>query len=270
MLNKKWMMKLAVAGMALVFATTGCGEKDVKESAEPTQAVSPTITPAAESDEPTQSAEAKQLKQFADMAEDEVYAKINVENFGTITVKFFPEEAPKAVENFITHAKNGYYDGLTFHRVVDDFMIQGGDPEGTGVGGESIWGEDFEDEFSENLHPYRGALCMANAGSNTNGSQFFIIQADASTIVEMEAMLQAQYEVGVKEYFELGYQMVLSDEQVERYMQYGGTPWLYEHHTVFGQVMDGYDVLDAIAAVKVDGNSRPETKVVIQNIEVVE
>ena len=77
-------------------------------------------------------------------ADGEITATINT-TLGTIKVKLFPEEAPKAVENFVTHAKNGYYDGIIFHRVIKDFMIQGGDPNGTGMGGESIWGRPFED-----------------------------------------------------------------------------------------------------------------------------
>ncbi|MEE0897523.1 MAG: peptidylprolyl isomerase, partial [Acutalibacteraceae bacterium] len=99
-------------------------------------------------------------------------------NMGEIKVKLFPEGAPKTVENFTTHAKKGYYNGLIFHRVIKDFMIQGGDPTGTGMGGESIWGDSFEDEFDVKLHNIKGALSMANAGPNTNGSQFFIVQAD--------------------------------------------------------------------------------------------
>ena len=83
---------------------------------------------------------------------------------GEIQILLFPDAAPKAVENFTTHAKNGYYDGLIFHRVIPDFMIQGGDPTGTGMGGESIWGKHFEDEFSPDYHNLRGALSMANAG----------------------------------------------------------------------------------------------------------
>ena len=97
-------------------------------------------------------------------------------SMGDIKVKFFPDEAPKAVENFKTLAKDGYYDGITFHRVINDFMIQGGDPTGTGTGGESIYGGAFEDEFSPDLYNFRGALSMANSGMNTNGSQFFIVQ----------------------------------------------------------------------------------------------
>lgn len=97
---------------------------------------------------------------------------------GDIQVKLFADLAPKTVENFVTHAKNGYYDNGIFHRVIKDFMVQGGDPNGTGMGGESIWGGSFEDEFSDKLRNVRGALSMANAGPNNNGSQFFIVQTE--------------------------------------------------------------------------------------------
>lgn len=112
-------------------------------------------------------------------------------NHGDITLRFFPEVAPKAVENFITHSRDGYYDGLTFHRVMKDFMIQGGDPTGTGMGGESIWGESFKDEYQRGLYNFRGALSMANAGANTNGSQFFIVQTKNVNESSLAALEQA-------------------------------------------------------------------------------
>lgn len=96
---------------------------------------------------------------------------------GTIKIKLFPKKAPKTVENFIGLVDKGYYDGIIFHRVIPDFMVQGGDPTGTGAGGESLWGGKFEDEFHPDLKNIRGALSMANAGPSTNGSQFFIVQA---------------------------------------------------------------------------------------------
>jgi peptidylprolyl isomerase len=101
-------------------------------------------------------------------------------NRGTIVLKLFPKAAPLAVENFVTHAKNGYYNGVIFHRVIKGFMIQGGDPTGTGRGGESIWHKEFKNEYAPNLvfdRPY--LLAMANRGPNTNGSQFFITVAPA-------------------------------------------------------------------------------------------
>ena len=97
-------------------------------------------------------------------------------NHGEIVIQLFPEQAPKTVENFVGLAKKGYYDGVIFHRVINDFMIQGGDPTGTGMGGESIWGHPFEDEFSNKLFNVRGALSMANSGTNTNGSQILIVK----------------------------------------------------------------------------------------------
>ena len=121
----------------------------------------------------------------------DLIANIKIKGYGTITVRFFPEQAPLAVDNFVTHAAEGYYDGLSFHRIIADFMIQGGDPEGTGAGGDSIWENNegnnvpFTDEYSEYLIPIRGALCMANAGANTNGSQFFIVHEDSTDSLDM-------------------------------------------------------------------------------------
>lgn len=172
-------------------------------------------------------------------------------SMGTIKIKLFPEYAPKAVENFITHSENGYYEGVTFHRVMNDFMIQGGDPEGTGRGGESIYGQPFEDEFSDKLFNIRGALSMANSGPSTNGSQFFIVQN--STLAEglKEEMEKAKY----------------PEEIIKAYEQ-GGTPWLDNKHTVFGQVIEGMDVVDKIASVEVDGNDKPIEEVTIKKIKV--
>ncbi|TFE03767.1 peptidylprolyl isomerase [Jeotgalibacillus salarius] len=172
---------------------------------------------------------------------------------GTITIKLFPESAPKAVENFMTHAENGYYDGLTFHRVMQDFMIQGGDPDGTGAGGESIYGEPFEDEFDEALIHMKGALSMANSGPNTNGSQFFIVQADTMT----EDMVLQMEEAGFPE------------QTIEIYQERGGTPWLDNGHTVFGQVIEGMDVVDQIAQTEVV-NDKPEEDILIESIAIEE
>lgn len=245
----------------------GNGEENTKATPDPETVQAGETGQAAE---PALTDEAKKLKQFSELTEGEIYAKINIKDFGTITVKFFPEEAPLAVENFVTHAKDGYYDGLTFHRIFDDFMIQGGDPTGTGAGGESIWGKSFADEFSDDLHPLRGALCMANAGADTNGSQFFIVQADAEYIASMESLLDAQYGITLGEYIEAGYSTKLTDEQVGLYETYGGTPWLYRHHTVFGQVMEGYEVLDAVAGVETNSQGSPAQAVVIESVEILE
>ncbi len=177
-------------------------------------------------------------------------------SMGDITVKLFGDIAKRTVENFTTHAKNGYYNGQIFHRVINEFMIQGGDPTGTGMGGESIWGGSFEDEFSPLLHNLRGALCMANAGPNTNGSQFFIVQAHTTD----ENMLMQLKQLGEENGFPEGI--------AEAYEEMGGTPWLDFRHTVFGQVTDGLDVLDNIAGVKVGPNDKPLNDIVIDSIEI--
>ncbi len=178
-------------------------------------------------------------------------------NMGDIKIKLFPEYAPKTVENFVTHAKNNYYNGIIFHRVINDFMIQGGDPTGTGIGGESIWGHSFGDEFCRELHNIRGALCMANAGPNTNGSQFFIVQANVCP----ENMLEQMEELGEMAGF--------PTETIEDYKKLGGTPWLDFKHTVFGQVTDGMDTVDKIATTKVGMGDKPVYDVVIDSIDIV-
>lgn len=174
---------------------------------------------------------------------------------GDIKILLFPEAAPKAVENFTTHAKNGYYDGIVFHRVIDSFMIQGGDPSATGCGGKSIWGDSFEDEFSPEYHNLRGALSMANAGPGTNGSQFFIVQAK-----EVDPRLVSQ----MRQLADRGFPTDIVDD----YEAMGGTPHLDFRHTVFGQVFEGMDTVDAIAAVETDNRDRPLKDVVILGIDV--
>ncbi len=133
---------------------------------------------------------------------------------GSIEFKLFDDIAPETCENFRTHAKNGYYNGIIFHRIIEEFMIQGGDPTGTGRGGESIWGKNFKDECV-NSHAFDrpGILAMANAGPGTNGSQFFI-----TTVA---------------------------------------TPWLNMRHTIFGEVVNGMDVVDALEGVKKGPNDKP-------------
>ena len=177
-------------------------------------------------------------------------------NMGDIKIKLFPEKAPKTVENFVTHSKNGYYNGLKFHRVINDFMIQGGDPRGNGTGGESIWGGSFSDEFDPELHNLRGALSMANSGPDTNGSQFFIVQAREVLSNMLEQMRNLE---------DNGFPADIT----AAYEALGGTPWLDFRHTVFGQVTEGMDVVDAIAAVETV-NDVPRSDVIIESIEVTE
>lgn len=192
-----------------------------------------------------------ELPQFTDVQEDERVVVMETTK-GNIHIKLFPEYAPKAVENFVTHAENGYYDGLSFHRVINDFMIQGGDPTGTGADGESIWGTPFEDEFTDKLWNFRGALSMANSGANTNGSQFFIVQLPTVDESLKEQMQAAQFPENV----------------IEAYLEVGGTPWLDNKHTVFGHVIKGMDIVDQIAAAEVDANDKPKEDIIIKTIHV--
>ncbi|WP_088006547.1 peptidylprolyl isomerase [Indiicoccus explosivorum] len=186
-----------------------------------------------------------------DVAPNEALVTMNTTK-GPVKIKLFPEYAPKTVENFLTHAENGYYDGIIFHRVIDGFMVQGGDPTGTGMGGESIYGSTFEDEFSRELFNFRGALSMANAGPGTNGSQFFIVQnADLSPGIDRQ-MQQAGY----------------PSEVVEAYKERGGTPHLDHRHTVFGQVIEGMDTVDAIASAETNAQDKPREEIKIESIDI--
>jgi peptidyl-prolyl cis-trans isomerase B (cyclophilin B) len=141
-------------------------------------------------------------------------------NAGPIVIEFFDDDAPKTVENFRKLAGEGFYDGLIFHRVIPDFMVQGGCPEGTGTGGP---GYQFEDEFNDHK-VVRGALAMANAGPNTNGSQFFIVTTPAA-------------------------------------------PWLDGKHTVFGEVVEGMDTVDAIEGSETDARDKPLEAKTIDKVE---
>ena len=204
-------------------------------------------------------------------------------NKGEIRIQFFPEQAPKAVENFKTHAKEGYFDGLIFHRVINNFMIQGGDPTGTGAGGESIWKKDFEDEPSNELYFFRGALAMANRGPNTNGSQFFIVQNNSVA----EQMLQLLKESKTTENdgdnmgIYLGEKFISINEMKNAFTdtaldfneQNGGSIELESVfsgsvYTIFGQVYSGLDTVDAIAVSETDSSDKPVEDIIIEKITI--
>ncbi len=177
-------------------------------------------------------------------------------NMGVIKIKLFVDEVPVTTKNFIELAKKDYYNGIIFHRVIKDFMIQGGDPTGTGMGGESIYGSKFQDEFDPRLHNIRGALSMANAGPNTNGSQFFIVQSSGEIPESLLGQMEQLKDRGFPE------------DTIEDYKALGGTPWLDFKHSVFGQVYEGMDVVDAIANVKTGWGDKPVEDVVIEDIDI--
>jgi len=166
---------------------------------------------------------------------------------GNIQIRLFPKYAPLTVENFVTHARDGFYNDTIFHRVIENFMIQGGDPLGNGTGGQSIWrdkdeskdsGNGFKDEISPSLYNIRGSLSMANAGPNTNGSQFFI----NTNKDDQSARLAVQW----------------TPERIIEAYKNGGNPSLDGRHTVFGQVYKGMDVVDKIASAPVQSGASGE------------
>lgn len=179
-------------------------------------------------------------------------------DIGTIKIRLLPNAAPKAVENFKGLVKEGYYDGQSFYRIKKDYFIQSGDPTGEGKYGDSIWGEEFEDEFNLNYRHFYGALSMANRGPNTNDSNFFIVQRDEID----DDILELMEEIGE----ESGY----TDEVIKAYEKLGGVYDLDNKHTVFGQVYEGMDVVDNIANSEVDSVvGQPIKQVVIQKVEVI-
>lgn len=182
---------------------------------------------------------------------------------GIIKAKLMPEYAPKAVENFVSLAESGYYDSVIFHRVINNFVIQSGDPTGTGTGGTSIWGEDFENELSPKARHFRGALCMANAGPDTNQSQFYIVQnpkMDESSLSYINEMKNSVDPAEFESYF--------PSDVLEKYIELGGYPSLDFQYTVFGQVFEGMDIVDAIATAPVDENNYPLEDIFINAINI--
>ncbi len=197
-----------------------------------------------------------QLLQFQQVTPEDTLVVIET-TLGTIKAKLFPEKAPKAVNNFIGLAQQGYYTGKIFHRIIPQFMAQGGSPNGDGLGGESIYKDEkgaslpFEDEFSMDLWHFRGALSMANSGPNSNMSQFFIVEGYPVTDEMLDQMQQAQFPAPV----------------IEKYRELGGTPHLDWQHTVFGQVVEGLEVLEAMMAVSTK-NDKPLEDIIILSIQV--
>ncbi len=184
--------------------------------------------------------------------------EMNIRNYGTVKFRLFPEYTENGVENFIKLTEKGYYDGLTFHRVINDFMIQGGDPLGTGYGGESIWGGMFNAGTDPHLLHLPGAVAYANAGSlDTSNSQFYIVTGDQN--ITEDTILQ---------YEKSGYQF--SDEQENMYIENGGIPYLDGNYTIFGQVFEGLDIVFMIQECSTDSNDKPLDDIIIDSVKVTE
>ena len=280
------MRKIVLLVAAVSMLLLGCSSSEAASSDSSQGGDSQEASSQSESSQPSQEALEEQQKlmercftegtyfpQLEEPSQGEEVAVLTT-NKGVIKIKFCPDEAPMAVENFKTHIKDGYYDGLTFHRVINGFMIQGGDPNGNGTGGESIWGGKFDDELSGDLYHFRGALAMANSGPDTNGSQFYIVQAPQiedgyfdyiNSIIEQYGQGQLLYNSQTGQMVRTNY----SEEAKGKYNELGGTPSLDFGYTVFGQVFEGMDVVDNIASVATNESDKPEEDIIIEKAEIV-
>lgn len=217
-------------------------------------------------------------------------AVFEIEGYGTIKAKLYPDEVPMGVENFIKLADEGYYDGKTIHRVISDFMLQGGSLNGDGTGGEAaVNGGSFGIETNSSLRHFYGALCYANA-MGTNTTQFYIVNNNKSqdiSKIDTEAYRKNadEYDAAAEQMKELSadyanyyafqadYLRTLaswaesaSDEVKAKYSEVGGTPSLDGNYTVFGQVYEGFDVIDAISSAEVKENANGEVSEPAQDI----
>ncbi len=251
----KKLLSFVLCACLLTGILTGCGEKEtVSQPPVGTDGLKEIGTITVDESKCENKLEGEtQLRQFQAPKSGDTVAVLQISK-GTVKIVLYPDIAPKAVENFVTLARQGYYDGVTFHRVIKDFMIQSGDPTGTGRGGESAFGEDFEDEFSLDLYNFRGALSMANTGEpSSNSSQFFIVQAGADTM--QESLFSSN-------------EGLYTQDILDAYMEVGGTPWLDQQHTVFGQVYEGMDVVDKLANVSQDQNGTPSKADTIESVNI--
>jgi len=257
------MFRRIIAGvfcMALVFSSlTSCG-KNIKEnggSASDTSGTSSSaeIGTTEAATEPV-TAENVDIANFTAPQKGDTIITMNIKDYGEVKFRLFPEYADKGVENFVELAKKGYYNGLKFHRVIKDFMIQGGDPEGTGMGGESVWGGKFDGGSDPHLIHCAGALAYANSGGTaTDGSQFYVVTGTVPTDKNFEDFAAAGY--------------AFSDNAKAIYKKVGGAPWLDGNYTVFGQVIDGLDVIFKVQNVAVDAqSSMPYRDVIVESVTV--
>ena len=300
---KKFVRNICAASLCAVMLLSGCSGSDGNggsSAAQDNGTGKPLSQRVTKSTEPGNSGDVK-------LEAGDTYAVISVKDYGDITVKLYPDEVPYAVYNFTELAKAGTYNGRNFHRVMPEFMIQGGSANGKGTGGDSFDGGNFRCEINTSLRHYYGALCMANAGGNPR-DQLYIVNdklpqgSVAEAYQEYVDATQQQSEVmdmylgmidkndasqkqiydyyALQKQFYLDYNIgaqamldTITDSVVSTYETKGGTPLLDGGYTVFGQTVDGFDVIDAITAVETvdDGNGNitmPATDVIIEKIEI--
>ncbi len=268
--GKQWVRLLLCA--ALIVLLTACEGED-KKGQEADATVSGTVTLGGNASditgEPALSETAAKEYQFAKPVQGAVCAEIVIRNYGSLYVKLFESDAPLAVENFTKLAEQGDYDNIKIGKIIDGYMFQAGDKEGTGASGESAFGKGFVNEISDKLLPVRGALCMANEGKNgTNTIQFFVVQTPAEVVRGLAQPLDSRYHMTLREYFEEAYNTKVTTEQLHFFETYGGAPWLTGQQTIFGQIYDGYEVLDALMEAKVTSKLKPNPSVYIDAVRI--
>lgn len=244
------MLKKNIAAIVCCFALTtafaGCGQKNISVSDSKTTA---STSSAAASSESSNLVFGEDVRNYTAPEKGEKIIVIKVKDYGDIKIKLFPEYAEKGVENILGLAEKNYYNGIIFHRIINNFMIQGGDPTGTGMGGESIYGERFDGGTDPHLIHVSGAVAYANSGAtSTNGSQFYIVTGQQLK----ESQFPADYPAAAK----------------AAYLKTGGAPWLDGGYTVFGQVFEGLDIVYKLQQVETDQNDKPLKDVVIESMTV--
>ena len=236
MINFKKALAAAVCCVFFTVSATACGEKKSETKSEYDTSAGGYVN-------------------YTAPVEGEDVLVITIKDKGDIKVKLFPEETEKGVENIKGLAEKGYYDGLIFHRIINNFMIQGGDPLGTGMGGESMWGGQFDGGTSDKLTHVAGAVAYANSGSTaTDGSQFYIVTGEK--LNDETLQLYAANNI------------TLSEEAQKLYKTEGGAAYLDGGYTIFGQVYEGLDIVFELQGVETDASDKPVEDVVIEKMTV--
>lgn len=262
------MIRTIAAAAAVVMtmaAFGGCSEK-TSETSSKDKPTAPASTEAPDVSEESSDASAEAssagVLNFEPLKKGDKLAVLEIKGYGTIKIKLFSKAARKGVENFIGLTEMDYYNELIFHRIIPGFMMQGGDPKGTGTGGSSIWGDKFDGGIPEGLYHFTGAVAYANSGSTaTNGSQFYIMNTQPGSVTDsdLDYLMHADPE-----------RYNYSQEVIDLYKEKGGYPFLDGGYTVFGQVVEGMDVVWAASAVETNENDKPLTPVVMEKVTIEE
>lgn len=248
---KKKLLAFILCGIVTAGLMTGCGDEPSSSDGTSTDNSSQTVTDAVTAPENVD------IMNYTAPEIGDKIVEMDFRDYGTVKFRLFPEYAELGVENFVGLAEDGFYDGLTFHRIIQDFMIQGGDPLGTGMGGKSLWGSSFDGGTDAHLIHLPGAVAYANSGTTaSNSSQFYIVTGDEAS----DEMFSYYEQRGV----------LFSDNAKELYKQYGGTPFLDGNYTVFGQVIDGLDIIYTLQYVATNADDKPLNDVIIDKVRITE